>query len=83
MTEHKELKMQKSKKQSQDNIVLEHLKKGKTISTVEAFKLFGIVDLQSVIRNIRKTTEVQDKWVKSTNQYGKPTRYKQYFLGVA
>jgi len=75
--------MQKTKKQSQDNIVLEHLKKGKTISTMEAFKLFGIVDLQSVIRNIRKTVEVQDKWVKATNQYGEPTRYKQYFLGVA
>ena len=75
--------MQKTKKQSQDNIVLEHLKKGKTISTMEAFKLFGIVDLQSVIRNIRKTTDVQDKWVKGINQYGEPTRYKQYFLGVA
>ena len=75
--------MQKTKKQSQDNIVLEHLKKGKTISTMEAFKLFGIVDLQSVIRNIRKTTDVQDKWVKGKNQYGEPTRYKQYFLGAA
>ena len=75
--------MQKTKKQSQDNIVLEHLKKGKTISTAEAFKLFGIVDLQSVIRNIRKTVDVQDKWVKGTNQDGEPTRYKQYFLGVA
>lgn len=75
--------MQKTKKQSQDNIILEHLKKGKTISTMEAFKLFGIVDLQSVIRNIRKTTDIQDKWVKGTNQYGEPTRYKKYFLGAA
>ena len=75
--------MQKMKKQSQDNIILEHLQKGTTISTMEAFKLFGIVDLQSVIRNIRKTTDVQDKWVKGTNQYGEPTRYKQYFLGAA
>ena len=75
--------MQKTKKQSQDNIILEHLQKGKTISTMEAFKLFGIVDLQSVIRNIRKTTDVQDKWVKGINQYGEPTRYKQYFLGAA
>ena len=75
--------MQKTKKTSQDNIILAHLKKGKTISTMEAFKLFGIVDLQSVIRNIRKTTDVQDKWVKGINQYGEPTRYKQYFLGAA
>ena len=75
--------MQKMKKQSQDNIILAHLKKGKSISTMEAFKLFGIVDLQSVIRNIRKTTDVQDKWVKGINQYGEPTRYKQYFLGAA
>lgn len=74
--------MRKTKKQSQDNIILEHLKKGKTISTMEAFKLFGIVDLQSVIRNIRKTTDIQDKWVKGINQYGEPTRYKQYFLGA-
>lgn len=75
--------MQKTKKTSQDNIILAYLQKGKTISTMEAFKLFGIVDLQSVIRNIRKTTDVQDKWVKGTNQYGEPTRYKQYFLGAA
>lgn len=68
---------------SQESIILDYLKKGKTISTMEAFKLFGIVDLQSVIRTIRKTTDVQDKWIKGTNQYGKPTRYKQYFLGVA
>lgn len=74
--------MQKMKKLSQDNIILAHLQQGKTISTMEAFKLFGIVDLQSVIRNIRKTTNVQDKWVKSTNQYGEPIRYKQYFLGA-
>ena len=75
--------MQKTKKTSQDNIILAYLQKGKTISTMEAFKLFGIVDLQSVIRNIRKTTDVQDKWVKGINQYGEPTRYKQYFLGAA
>lgn len=75
--------MQKTKKTSQDNIILAYLQKGKTISTMEAFKLFGIVDLQSVIRNIRKTTDVQDKWVKGINQHGEPTRYKQYFLGAA
>ncbi len=72
--------MQKMKKLSQDNMILAHLQQGKTISTMEAFKLFGIVGLQSVIRNIRKTTNVQDKWVKSTNQYGEPIRHKQYFL---
>mgnify|MGYP006912776827 FL=1 len=38
--------MQKAKKQSQDSVVLQYLQKGKTISTAEAFKLFGIVDLQ-------------------------------------
>jgi hypothetical protein len=75
--------MQKAKKQSQDSVVLQYLQKGKTISTAEAFKLFGIVDLQSVIRNIRKTTDVQGKWIKCKNQYGEPTRYKQYFLGGA
>ena len=71
------------KRQSQDNVILEYLKKGNKISTMEAFKLFGIVDLQSVIRNIRKTTEVQDKWVNTTNSYGRAIRYKQYFLGAA
>ena len=74
---------EKSKKISQDSIILQHLKKGKTISTMEAFKLFGIVDLQSVIRNIRKKTVINDKWVKSTNQNGEPIRYKQYFIGVS
>lgn len=70
-----------NKKVSQDSIILQHLKKGKTISTMEAFKLFGIVDLQSVIRNIRKTTTVKDKWIKAINQNGEHIRYKQYFIG--
>ena len=73
----------KEKRRSQDDVVLEYLKNGNKISTMEAFKLFGIVDLQSVIRNIRKTTEVQDKWVNATNSYGRAIRYKQYFLGAA
>lgn len=72
----------KTKKQSQNEVVLKHLQKGNSITTFEAFKLFGIVDLQSVIRNIRKTTDIQDKWVKGTNQHGELTKYKKYFLGV-
>ena len=71
-----------TKKQSQDELVLQYLKQGNQISTMEAFKLFGIVDLQSVIRNIRKKTEIQDKWVNGKNPCGRPTRYKQYFLGA-
>lgn len=74
---------EKAKKRSQDEIILKYLQKGKSISTAEAFKLFGIVDLQSVIRNIRKKIEVKDEWVKTKNQYGEPTRYKKYYLGVA
>lgn len=72
-----------TKKISQNSVVLNYLKKGKSISTFEAFKLFGIVDLQGVIRSIRRNTDVQDKWVKGINQYGKPIKYKQYFLGAA
>ena len=71
------------KRQSQDEVILDYLKKGNKISTMEAFKKFGIVDLQSVIRNIRKTTQVNDIWVNTTNAYGRAIRYKQYFLGAA
>ncbi len=73
----------KKKKQSQDDIILQYLKKGKSITTFEAFTLFGIVDLQSVVRNIRKKITVKDKWVKSINHLGKPVRFKRYFLEIA
>ena len=76
--------MQETKKQSQDQIILEYLKKkGKTISTAEAFSLFGIVDLQSVVRNLRKKLHIKDKWVTDKNSFGKPIRYKRYWLGEA
>jgi len=74
----------KIKKQSQDEVVLNYLKQpGKTITTSKTFSLFGIIDLQSVIRNLRKKIAIQDTWIKKIDKEGKTTRYKEYWIKAA
>lgn len=58
--------------------VLEHLKKNGTITTNEAWELYHITRLSSVIMRLRVdyiiTTEMQD----GTNYKGEPCRYGIY-----
>lgn len=39
---------------TQSEIILKHLRKRKTITSLQAFELYTILDLQNVIRNLRK-----------------------------
>lgn len=66
---------------TQKMIILEHLEKHKTITTLESQSKLGILDPQHYIMQLRKEGyNIQDRWVKSTNRYGKKVHYKEYKL---
>jgi len=69
-------------KQSQKEVVLEHLIKYGNISTIECYDNYKITDLQHAIMLLRKDKYViTDKWEKPSNKNGYCNKYKRYFLG--
>ena len=65
---------------TQKNIILTHLLHNKSITSYESFDKYGILDLQSVIRLLRKDYIIADEWIHTTNRYGFKVKFKQYFL---
>lgn len=64
--------------------VYEYLKKKGSITTLEAFKKLYIMDLQGVIRDLKKNYNVKitDEWLTKVNVLkGRTVRYKKYYLG--
>ena len=60
--------------------VLLYLKRYGRITTLDASTKLYIMDLQGVIRNIRKHLPVSYEWVYKKNKFGRPCRYKRYYL---
>ena len=72
--------MNKSRK-SQKDIILEHLEKYGSISTMECFKKYRITDLQHAIMLLRKEGyNITDEWVKPKNKDGYANKFKVYYL---
>lgn len=70
--------MKTENKSSHCALILAHLKKGNSISELEARDVFGMTSLAQRICDLRKRgVLIQDTWVNN----GK-TRYKRYFLGA-
>ncbi len=66
---------------SQKEIVLNHLKKYGSISTIECYSTYRITDLQHAIYLLRKENyKIIDKWCKSNNDKGWANKYKKYTL---
>lgn len=66
---------------TQKMIILEHLEKHKTITTLESQSKLGILDPQHYIMQLRKEGyNIQDRWVVVTNRYGRKVKYKEYRL---
>jgi hypothetical protein len=63
---------------NQEEIVLKYMKEHGSITTLEAAVLLYIMDLQSVIRNLRKEYNIKDEWIVKTNLYGKKVKFKKY-----
>lgn len=67
--------------ESQDKIVLRHMTKHKTISSYQAFELYGITRLSAKIYNLREAGHrIGMVWRETVNRYGKTVRYGEYFI---
>ena len=66
---------------SQREMILKHLKKKKSITSLEAFEDFGATRLSAIIFDLRSGGfDIRDVWEEVTNRYGETVRYKRYFL---
>lgn len=72
--------MKKPEATTQKEEVLMYLKKYGKISTIEASNKLFIADLQSIIRYLRKKMDIGDEWVYKKNKFGRPCRFKRYFI---
>ena len=66
-------------KTTQEQLILNHLQKGFSITPIQALNLFGCFRLASRISNLRKKYIIMDDWVKTAS--GK--RVKKYFMYVS
>ena len=68
-------------KKSQKEVILEHLQKYGTISTIESYEIYRITDLQHAIMLLRKENyNITDEWITPKNQIGYSRKYKRYYL---
>jgi hypothetical protein len=66
---------------NQEQIILEHLKKHKNITTWESFELYGITRLSAKIYNLKKAGyNFSTEWIKKRNRYGRMIEFKKYIL---
>lgn len=71
----------KTKVISQDERVLNHLKKHKTITSLQAIKLFGITRLSACIFRLRRKGYRIDTYIiHPTNRYGTKGNCGEYHL---
>lgn len=62
--------------------VAEHLKKHRTITSLEAINLFGATRLSDIIYRLkyRHKLPIGMVMLEGKNRYGEPIRYGQYYL---
>lgn len=60
--------------------VLEHLQKYGSITSLEAFELYGATRLSAIIFNLRKIYNIDGIDSECTDRYGNTARYTKYIL---
>ena len=61
--------------------ILDHLKKHRTLTSMEAFELYGITRLSARIKELREMGyNIVTLMVDDTNRYGEIVRYGKYVL---
>lgn len=67
--------------QSQNKAIVEHFKRGNTLTSLEAWKMFGCSALHSRIADIRNKMDVTvfDEWVTVIGFEGVEKRVKKYY----
>lgn len=62
-------------------MVLSHMTKHKTTTSIEAFELYGITRLSARIYDLRERGhKIGMVWEESVNRYGAQVRYGKYFI---
>lgn len=68
-------------KSSQRLRVMQHLKEGKTLTSLEALRLYGIMRLPNRISELRRRGEqIEKQTITVRNKYGDAVRVAQYRL---
>ena len=65
---------------SQTNAVLEHLLKHGSITSYDAFDLYGATRLSAIIFNLRREYDIETTFAKVTTRFGKKTKIAVYKL---
>lgn len=66
---------------TQHNLILDYIKKHKSITPFEAYDKLGCTKLATRISELRaKGIKIQDVWKEDFNRYGNKVRYKKYFI---
>lgn len=66
---------------TQHDLILNYLKRFRTITPYEAFKDLGITKLATRISEMRQEGyQFADVWIDDVNRFGEPIRYKRYSL---
>ena len=63
----------------QSHALLEHMKTKGGITSMEAFELYGITRISSLIFSLRKYYNIDTVIIETTNRYGEPCRYGKFF----
>lgn len=58
--------------------ILDHLKTHKTITSQEAFEMFGVTRLAAIIFNLRKEYEIDTLMMETTTRFGETCQYAKY-----
>ena len=71
----------KSIRKCQKSAVLDYMKQGNTLTTIEASEKFGCTRLPARISDYRREGyHFQEEWIAGVTRYGTSTRYKRYRL---
>lgn len=73
--------MEGTTKSTQRLRVMQHLKEGKTLTSLEALRLYGIMRLPNRISELRRRGEqIEKQTITVRNKYGDAVRVAQYRL---
>lgn len=70
-------------KRGQSHAILEHLQTKGSITSMEAFSMYGATRISSIIFSLRKQYDIDTVMCETTNRYGEECRYGKFvYKGV-
>lgn len=69
------------KRPTQAQRILEFMKEHGSITTLDAIKNLGVLNLKGRIFELRKEYDIATRWETVRNRYGEKERIARYFLG--